>query len=100
MTRIFREDTVTLDASKISAYNHDVHGPVTVFKDVVIARAIVHEYDDGMAYKPGKELEAAYWTADGMWATSVRHPITAVISTRDQIHGRTCLLYTSPSPRD
>jgi len=89
MTRIFREDTVTLDASKISAYVHDVHGPVTVFKDVVIARAIVHEYDDGMAYKPGKELGEAYWTADGMWATSGGHPSTAVISTRDQIHGRT-----------
>lgn len=89
MTRIFREDTVTLDASKVSAYNHDVHGPVTVFKDVVIARAIVHEYDDGMAYKPGKELEGGYWTADGMWATSGGHPNTAVISTRDQIHGRT-----------
>ena len=89
MTRIFREDTVTLDASKVSAYNHDVHGPVTVFKDVVIARAIVHEYDDGMAYKPGRELGEAYWTADGMWATSGGHPNTAVISTRDQIHGRT-----------
>jgi len=89
MTRVFREDTVTLDASKVSAYNHDVHGPVTVFKDVVIARAIVHKYDDGMAYKPGRELGEAYWTADGMWATSGGHPNTAVISTRDQIHGRT-----------
>lgn len=87
--RRFKTDICELDASKVSAYVHDVHGPVTVFKDVVIGRAIVHEYDDGMAYKPGKELEAAYWTAEGMWAISGGHPNTAVISTRDQIHGRT-----------
>lgn len=87
--RRFKTDICELDASKVSAYVHDVHGPVTVFKDVVISRAIVHPYEDGMAYKPGKELEAGYWTADGMWSTSGGHPNTAVISTRDQIHGRT-----------
>ena len=89
MKRRFKTDICELDASKVTAYNHDVYGPVTVFKDVVIARAIVHEYDDGMAYKPGKELEAAYWTVDGMWAISGGHPNASVISTRDEIHGRT-----------
>ena len=60
--RRFKTDICELDASKVTSYNHDIHGPVTVFKDVVISRAIVHPYEDGMAYKPGRELEAGYWT--------------------------------------
>ena len=52
MNRILRHDQVQLDSEKIEHYEHDVFGPVTVFKDVPIARAIVQEYDDGKAYKP------------------------------------------------
>ena len=87
--RTFAYDTVELDSSKIESYEHDIYGPVTVFKDVVIAREIVQKYDDGMAYKSADELEAAYWTADGMWAISGGHPNTMVIMDRDQMQGKT-----------
>jgi hypothetical protein len=100
LNRILQFDSVELNPSKITGYDHDVFGPVTVFKDVVIARAIVHKYDDGMAYKPGRELENAYWTATGMWATSGGHPSAAVISSRDEIHGRTVNVRFSRSLND
>ena len=89
MNRKLRYDQIDFNPVKITHRDDPLFGPVTVFHDVVIAREIIHQYDDGMAYKPGKELGAGYWTADGMWATSGGHPNTAVISTRDQIHGRT-----------
>jgi len=98
--RRWSSDVVEIDASRIETRHDDIFGPVTIFKDVVIARAIVHEYDDGMAYKPGKELGEGYWTADGMWSTSGGHPATAVISTRDEIHGRTVNVRFSKSLKD
>jgi len=87
--RFFEYDQAELDASKIEEYEHDIFGPVTVFKDVVIAREIVHTYKDGNAYKPASELEDAFWTADGMWAIANGHPDTAVIMERDQMQGKT-----------
>ena len=87
--RFFAYDQVSIDASKIEEYEHDLFGPITVFKDVVIAREIVHNYKDGNAYKPASELKDAFWTAEGMWAISIGHPDTAVIMDRDQMHGRT-----------
>lgn len=87
--RILAYDQVEIDSSKMEHYDHDVFGPVTVFKDVVIAREIVHEYKDGFAYKPADELEAAFWTATDRWAIAGGHPDSAVIMDRDQIHGRT-----------
>jgi len=91
--RFFEYDQVTIDASKIEEYEHDVFGPVTVFKDVVIAREIVQPYvidgETKMAYKPAKELEDSYWTAEGMWAIASGHPDTAIIMDRDQMQGRT-----------
>lgn len=87
--RIFQRDTIELDATKVEHYEHKVFGPVTVFKDVPIARAIVQEYENGRAYKPGKELWDAAWTAEGRWAIAGRHPDTYVILNRDDIHGRT-----------
>ena len=36
--RIFAYDQVSVDVSKIEEYEHPLHGPITVFKDVVIAR--------------------------------------------------------------
>jgi len=44
--RVFQRDTITLDASKVEHYDHKTFGPVTVFRDVPIARAIVQEYED------------------------------------------------------
>ena len=61
--RFFAYDQVSIDASKIEEYEHDLFGPITVFKDVVIAREIVHNYTDGNAYKPASELKDAFWTA-------------------------------------
>jgi len=98
--RFFEYDQVAIDASKIEEYQHDVLGPVTVFKDVVIAREIVHGYQDGNAYKPAAELEAAYWTAEGNWAIASGHPDTAVIMDRDQMQGRTVNVRFSKSLND
>lgn len=98
--RIFQRDTVELDATKIEHYTHDVFGPITVFKDVPIARAIVQEYENGRAYKPGKELWDAAWTAEGRWAIAGRHPDTYVILNRDDIHGRTINARPTKSLKD
>lgn len=98
--RIFRYDTIELDAVKIEHYNHDLFGPITVFKDIPIARAIVQEYDDGKAYKPGKELCDAAWTAEGRWAIAGRHPDTIVMLNRDDVHGRTVNARPTKSLKD
>jgi len=98
--RIFAYDQVSVDVSKIEEYEHPLHGPTTVFKDVVIAREIVQPYKDGNAYKPANELKDAFWTADGMWAIAIGHPDTAVIMDRDQMHGRTVNPRYSKSLKD
>lgn len=86
----FAYDQVEVDSSKIREYDHSIYGPTTVFEDVVIAREIVQKYEDGrMAYKPADELEASYWTADGMWAIAGGHPETVIIMDRDQMQGKT-----------
>jgi len=87
--KYFTYDSILLDPAKTVAYDDDIFGPVTVFKDVVIAREIVHQYEDGMAYKPAKELENAYWTADGRWARAGGHPSSTIIASKDDINGRT-----------
>jgi hypothetical protein len=87
--RFFEYDQVSLDAAKIEERDDAIQGPVTVFKDVVIAREIVHAYRDGVAYKPAEELKDSAWTAEGMWAISGGHPKDAIIMDRDEIQGRT-----------
>jgi hypothetical protein len=87
--RFFEYDQVSLDAAKIETRTDKVHGPVTIFKDVVISREIIHPYTDGIAYKPAEELRDAAWTAEGMWAIAGGHPKDAVIMDRDEIQGRT-----------
>ncbi len=89
MKRFFEYDTVSLDAAKIEEKDDPIHGAITVFKDVVISREIIHAYTDGIAYKPAEELQDAAWTAEGMWAIAGGHPKDAVIMDRDEIHGRT-----------
>ena len=87
--RYFEYDHVSLDTAKIENRNDPVHEPLTVFKDVVISREIIHAYTDGIAYKPADELKNAAWTAEGMWAIAGAHPKDAIIMNRDEIHGRT-----------
>lgn len=87
--RFFEYDQVSLDSAKIEARTDKVHGPITIFKDVVISREIIHAYTDGTAYKPAEELRDAAWTAEGMWAIAGGHPKDAVIMDRDEIQGRT-----------
>ena len=86
--KLFVYDTVTVNASKVEHYDHPTYGPITVFKNVPIAREIIQEYEDGMAWKPADELEKAYWTADGRWAKVMAHPETTVLSSIDDINGR------------
>lgn len=87
--RYFEYDQVSIDATKMEERDDDIHGPITIFKDVVISREIIHAYTDGTAYKPAEELKDAAWTAEGMWAIAGGHPRDAVIMDRDEIHGRT-----------
>jgi len=89
MNRILQYDQVDFTPKRITQRDDPVFGPVTVFHDVVIAREIVHQYDDGWAYKPADELENAAWTADNRWVVIGRHPETAIVSSRNDIGGRT-----------
>jgi len=89
MTQLYQQDTFTLDAEKITEYKHPTFGDVTVFHGVVIASEIVQKYEDGRAYKSRDELEKYSWTVDGRWVTLGSHPKDGIISTRDQVHGRT-----------
>jgi len=72
--------------------DHPIHGPSLFYKDVVIAREIVQEYDDGIAWKPADELEKAAPYAGPRWAVSGRHPETGLLMDIDDIHG----LFESP----
>ena len=87
--RLFVRDQAKLDASKIETDTDPIHGPTTIFKDVVIASEIVHEYDDGFAYKPAEELEKAYWTWEGRWAIADAHPEKGLLMDIDNIQGKT-----------
>jgi hypothetical protein len=87
--RLFVRDQVQLDVSKIESDTDPIHGPTTVFKDVVIASEIVHEYEDGWAYKPADELEKAYWTWEGRWAKANDHPENGIIMNTDDVQGKT-----------
>ena len=68
MKVIYQQDSITLDAKRITDETHPVFGDMTVFHDVVIASEIVQQYNDGMAFKPRDELEkyAPTWMADGL----------------------------------
>ena len=87
--RVFGEDTVKIDYRNFVEDTDPVFGPITVFKDVVIASEIIHPYKDGNAYKPADELEQAFWTWDNRWAISGDHPATGIVSRRGDVHGRT-----------
>ena len=67
--------------------DHPIHGPSLFYKDVVIAREIVQEYDDGRAWKPADELEKAAPYAGPRWAVSARHPETGLLMDTEDIHG-------------
>lgn len=54
----------------------------------VIASEIVHEYPEGMAYKPGDELEKAAWTAEGRWVKILSHPDSALLQRVTDIYGK------------
>ena len=82
-------DSIKLDAERVTEYQHDVYGAVTVFHDVVIASEIVQPYLDGMAFKSRDELQSYAWTVDGRWVMTGKHPDDGIISERDQVHGRT-----------
>ena len=86
--KFFVYDTVSVDSAKVSHYDHQLFGPVTVFKDVPIARTIVHQYPDGWAYKPADELEKTFWTAEGRWARLGGHPESTIVSSTEDVNGR------------
>jgi hypothetical protein len=89
MNRILQYDQIDLAPAKITQRDDPLFGITTVFHDVVIAREIVHKYEDGWAYKPARELRDAAWTAEGRWVVVGGHPDTAVVSSRNDISGRT-----------
>lgn len=87
--KIYQEDQILLDVNKITTDTDQIHGKTTVFHDVVIASELVQPYSDGAAYKARDELEAYAWTAEGRHIILGRHPESAIISDRSQVHGRT-----------
>ena len=82
-------DYVTLDVGRVSKKLDSMWGKVTVFHNVPIVSEIVQPYSDGLAYKPREELEPYAKTVDGRWVMVGSHPEDGIISSRDQIHGRT-----------
>lgn len=89
MTMIYQQDSLKLDAAKITEEKHPLFGDMTVFHDVVIASEIVQPYSDGNAWKPRDELEAYAWTVDGRWVMVGAHPEDGIISDRNEVAGRT-----------
>lgn len=81
-TRKFAVDYARLD-SKVIAEDDN-----SLTMEAVIAREIVHKYDDGMAYKPADELEQAAWTAEGRHVTILEHPATGLLQRREDVHGK------------
>lgn len=88
-TKIYGEDVFSLDAEKITTGTDPDFGPMTIFHDCVIASEMVQPYGDGMALKHRDELEAYACTVNGRWVILGGHPEDAIISSRDQISGRT-----------
>jgi len=88
-TLIYQQDSIRLDADRISEEKHPVFGDMTVFHNVVIASEMVQPYKDGKALKHRDELEAYSWTVDGRWIIVGGHPEDAIISDRAQVGGRT-----------
>jgi hypothetical protein len=86
---IYQQDSIRLDADRISEEKHPVFGDMTVFHNVVIASEMVQPYKDGKALKHRDELEAYSWTVDGRWIIVGGHPEDAIISDRAQVGGRT-----------
>jgi len=89
MKTVYWAEDIKLDAKRITEYEHDTHGPITVFHDVVLASEMVQPYEDGKAFKSRDELEAYTWTIDGRWVIVGGHPMDGIISERDQVSGRT-----------
>jgi len=86
---VYQEDRAELTPERISTADDPVHGPITVFHDVVIASEMVQPYPDGKALKSRDELEAYAWTVEGRWVKAGSHPEDAIISTRVDVNGRT-----------
>ncbi len=86
---IYQQDKGKLISEKITEENDPIHGPSTVFHDVVIASEMVQPYGDGKALKHRDELEAYSWTVDGRWIIAGGHPEDAIISDRKQVSGKT-----------
>lgn len=78
-----------LAPESISTATDPVHGPVTIFHDVVIASEMVQPYPDGRALKHRDELEAYAWTVEGRWVKAGGHPEDAIISDRSDVNGKT-----------
>ena len=68
--------------------DHPIHGASLLFKDVIIAREIIQEYSDGIAWKPADELEKAAPYAGPRWAMSGQHPDTGMLMQTQDIHGQ------------
>lgn len=77
-------DQVRLDPRKI--IKDDVDELVI---RTVIASEIVHQYSDGFAYKPAKELEKAAWTLNGRWIKLMDHPVHGLLQRKEDISGFT-----------
>ena len=87
--KTYMEDKVAFKPDRVSTGKHSVHGDTTIFHDVVIASEMIQPYPDGKALKSRDELEAYAWTVDGRWIIAGGHPENPIISSRDEVSGRT-----------
>lgn len=86
---LYQEDRIELAPEKVTTIDDPIHGPITIFHDVVIASEMVQPYPDGKAFKCRDELEAYAWTVEGRWVKAGSHPEDAIISDRNDVNGRT-----------
>ena len=90
MKRVFWEDQIILDPSRITTGAHPIFGDTTIFHDVVVASEMVQLYEDGKALKSRDELEAYVDTMEFSCSVVVGgHPQAGIVSDLDDIGGRT-----------
>lgn len=75
-------DRATLDGGVVEETNQHL------VMRAVIAREMVQEYPEGLAFKPADELEKADWTAEGRWVATMQHPDTGLIARRSDVKGK------------
>lgn len=84
MQKKFATSWVEVDASKIIKDDDEV-----LAVPAILAREGTLKYPEGMAFRPGDELDKSTFTFDGAFVVSGKHPDELILSKLDDISGRT-----------